>query len=185
MEVGQRLGLILAADDGDNVASQFTGAVPIQQVGKAMVVSRNQDDHLGAMIGQGQVVLDLVLLGQRVKVPLKVRDWNVEACEVPLQPRKEHCPATVYVIVGVQDSTIVGYQKLGDGRHHTLMCIINRSAKQQNSCTHSCILGRRTSCSRASKYFRSGQQGDSRQIVRVDPRFSVGLLALLILPDGV
>jgi hypothetical protein len=41
-----------------------------------MVICRNQDGELGAMIGQWQVVLDLVLNGQRLKVPLKVRDWK-------------------------------------------------------------------------------------------------------------
>src|SRR5215469_11417865 len=174
IEVGQWLGLIVVADDDDDVATQFTCTVPIQQVGKAMAVSRNQDDDLGAMIGQCQMVLDLILLSQRVKVPLKVRDWNVEACEVPLQPRKEHCPAAVYVIISVQDPTVVRYQKLGDGCHYPLMCISNRSAKQQNSCTHSCILGRRRSYSRPSKYFRSGSTRRPRHAVRFDPQFSVG-----------
>jgi hypothetical protein len=151
IEVGQWLGLIVVADDDDDVATQFTCAVPIQQVGKAMVISRNQDDDLGAMIGRCQMVLDLILLGQRVKY-LSKSETGMPKHAGPIQPRKEYCPATVYVIIGVEDSTIVRHQKLGDGCHRTLMCLGNRSAKQQ-SCTHSCILGRRTSCSRASKIF--------------------------------
>ena len=57
----------MVADDGDDVATQFNCAVPRRQVDKAMVIRRNQDGELGTMIAQWQVVLDLVLNGQRVK----------------------------------------------------------------------------------------------------------------------
>ena len=72
-----------------------------------MVIARNQDNHLGAIIRGRQVILDLVLLGKGIKVLRKIGDSNVKAFQVPLQPRKEHATTIVYVIVGVQYPAIV------------------------------------------------------------------------------
>ena len=92
---------------------------------------------------------------------------------------------TVYMIIGVQDSTIVRHQKLGDGGHRTLMCISNRNAKQQDSRAHSCILACAIPYSRAFKYIFSGQQGGSTvESGLIFDSHCVWLYLLLVLAAG-
>ena len=43
IEIGQRLGSRMIADDRNDVARQFAGAVPVQQVGKTVVIIGNQN----------------------------------------------------------------------------------------------------------------------------------------------
>ena len=87
IKVGQRLGGGVIADDHDDVARQFAGALPVQQVGKTVVIGGNQDGYLGAVVRQRQVVLDPEAFGQRPEVVLEIGDRNIEPIQIPFQPR--------------------------------------------------------------------------------------------------
>jgi hypothetical protein len=47
IEIGQPLGSRMIADDRNDLARQFAGAVPVQQVGKTVVIIGNQNRDLG------------------------------------------------------------------------------------------------------------------------------------------
>ena len=86
IEVGQRLACRAIADDPDNVTPQFARALPIQQVGKTVVVGGGQDGNLGAVVRQCQVVVDQETFGQRLEILLEFGDWNIEPIQIPFEP---------------------------------------------------------------------------------------------------
>src|ERR1700733_5149081 len=110
--------------------------MPVQQVGKTVVIGGNQDGHLRAIIRQCQMVVDQVTFHQRLEVVLKIGDWNIEPVQIPLKPRQEQVAATVQVVIAVQDATVVRNQELGDCRNHTFACETTGSAQKQDGGAH-------------------------------------------------
>jgi len=118
IKLGQRSGRRMVADDHGNIAGRLAGALSVKQIGKTVVIAGNQDDDLGAVIGRSQVILDHETPGHRLEVFGEFSEGNIKAIQVPFQPRQEQGPATVHVVVGMQDTAVVSNQKLGDRGHH-------------------------------------------------------------------
>ena len=115
MKFGEALGGGMAADDGDDIASQFSGAVTVKQVSQAVIVRGDEYGDLRTVVAQGEVVFDLECVGDGLKVLVEGGDWNVETLEVPFQAGEKKLATTVYVIVGVEHTSIVGHEELRDG----------------------------------------------------------------------
>jgi hypothetical protein len=132
IKVGHRPGGGVIADDHDDVARQLAGAVPKQQVSQTVLIGRNQNGYLRAVVRQCQVVLDVERFGQRLEVAIEVRGGNIEPIEVPFQPREEQVAATIQMVVAVQEATVVRHQELGDCRHHALAREGHRCTQKQD-----------------------------------------------------
>jgi hypothetical protein len=77
-KVGEPLGVGMIADDRYEVARQLALILPVQQIGKAVVICGNQDGNPGTVASQCQVVLDMEPLGQGLKVVFKIGDRHIE-----------------------------------------------------------------------------------------------------------
>ncbi len=136
IELGQRLGRRVIADDPSNVTLQFTRLLPVQQVSKTVVIRRNQNRNLRPIGSQRQVVADLELFDQRLEVVLEVGDRNIEPVQIPLNPGQEQVATAVQVVIAVQDAAIVSNQELTNRRDGAFSCEAPGSAQKQDGGVH-------------------------------------------------
>ena len=68
MKFRQALDRGITANHDVDRANQFAGAMPVEQVGKAMVVARHQDRNSGTVVAQSKVILDAIGVGHRAEV---------------------------------------------------------------------------------------------------------------------
>src|SRR5271157_494767 len=134
VELDQASHCGIAANHVDDVALQFTAALPVEQICQAMVKRGNQDRDLGAVAAQGEVVLDLIAAGHRPEVPFEIGHGNVELLQVPLHAREVEFAAAVNVVVGMKYVAVVSDQKLRDGSQHALAGERDGTAGEKHGC---------------------------------------------------
>ena len=111
----------MVADHQRDVAVQLPGAVAVQQVGQAVVVTRGEDGHPLAAVGFLQPPVHRVLFRQGRKGGGELGQGHVEAGERPLHAHEKQPGGNVDMLIGVQNVGAVAVQELGHGGHQAAL----------------------------------------------------------------
>ena len=103
VKIRQTASFLVIADNQGNLAVQLTRLMPVQQVGQAVQVVRNEDAHCRRPVAVGELPGHLVARGDRFKHLAKLGFFQPEPVEVKFHPHEEQSEHVVLVLVGVQD----------------------------------------------------------------------------------
>ena len=120
VESRQSLGIGVVGDHQRNVAVQLARLVPVEQVGEAVVVLRNQNAHARTPLAFGQPPAHLKARGNRGELIGQLVQAHVHPGGIELHPHQEQAGLGVAMLVGVQNVSIVAEDEIGDHRHQTL-----------------------------------------------------------------
>src|ERR1700674_3120791 len=114
IEIRDRLIVRVVRNNQRNVASQFAAPAAIKQVHQAVVVLRDQYDHLRAVVRPSQTPLHLEVVGDRSEVPGEVRQVDVKLGRIKFHAHQEQVRFIIGVLVSVQDVSVMAEDKIGD-----------------------------------------------------------------------
>src|SRR5581483_2845960 len=120
VEVSQPSAIRVVADNEWNFACQLAALVAVQQIGKAMVVMRDKDRHLGLVARKRQPPIHLEPLCDGRKRGGELLGGHGESRQVPFHPHQEEPELGVLMFIGVQDVAVPLVNEIGNGRYQAL-----------------------------------------------------------------
>ena len=129
MEGRQRPGILVVADDQRHVAAQLAGAMPVQQIDQAVLVTGHEDRRLRSIRRVLEAVVDPEAVDERLERRRERRVGDVEAVEVELDAHEEAAAFVVAMLGGVEDVGAVLEQEARNRRDEALRV---RAVHQKN-----------------------------------------------------
>jgi len=116
--VGDISQVLMVADDAGNVDIPFPRLVPGQEIVKAMAHLAHENGHARTLITEIKVASHLVsLCVKRVDVFIDLVARDEEILQFPFDPHEKHPVFPIYVLVQINDISLVVRNKLRDFRN--------------------------------------------------------------------
>ena len=130
--VGYIAQVFVVGDDTRNLTGKLTSLPAGQQVVETVAHLRDEDSHAWLLVAVVQAELHLIALGvERRDVFVDLVAGNQETLQFPLNAHEEHAVKLVYVLVKVDDVTLIVSNKL---RHFCNNTLLVRAMEKQNCC---------------------------------------------------
>src|SRR5215469_4190851 len=138
VKVGPALGIWMIADDKGDFAGELACVLAVEQVGKAVVVARNEDRDFRAIAGRRYTPLHFEVLGDRLEMHRELRNGYGKAGELPFNSDEEEIQVCVEMFVPIDDVAVAVGDEIGDRSRDALA--VGAADKQSGGFLHGCEL---------------------------------------------
>ncbi len=129
MELGERAGVFVVADDEGQVGAEFAGLVAMEEVGEAVRVLRDEEGDVLELVGELDAPVHAELLGDGLEGGAEGGLVEVGGVGRELHAHEEEAELVVLMLVGVENVGAALVEQRRDAGHQALLI---RAVDEQN-----------------------------------------------------